>query len=70
MLSVSSALLSASCPFYVASKTSSEDHLSPVAIFKRPEEDEVNGLIRPATSNIFMALTAPLSFAACVFVDH
>ena len=41
MLSVSSALLSASCPFSFAS-ISSEAHFSPVAIFKRSEEDEVN----------------------------
>ena len=66
MLSVSSALLSASCPFSFASKRSSEAHFSPVAIFKRSEEDAVNGLIRPPTSNVFMLLTASLSFDACV----
>ena len=70
MLNVSSALLSASCPFSLASKRSSEAHFSPVAIFKRSAEDEVNGLTRPPTSNIFMLLTASLYFDACVFVGH
>ena len=54
MLSVYSALLIASCPFSFASKRFSDAHFFPVAIFKRSEGDEVNGLIRPLTSNIFM----------------
>ena len=32
-----------------------------MAIFKRSEEDEVRGLIRPPTSNVFMLLTASVS---------
>ena len=41
-----------------------------MTIFKRSEEDEVNGLIWPPTSNVFTLLTAFLSFDACVFVGR
>ena len=41
-----------------------------MAISKRSEEDEVNGFIRPPTSNVFMLWTASLFFDGCVFAGH